>query len=196
MPKTRDEPGTVTLWVEQARQGNDLAIRALWDRYEGRLASTVRALLVRFVQVAIREDAEDAARSAFYSFYQGLIRDRFTRLEDRDALWSLLRLIVKRKAFAVITREQAACRGGGFTRKDHDLDDIFSTSPDAELTAILREEYEQMLDSLQDDTLRLIAVWTLEGYTQIEIAERLGCSRATVHRKLGLIRELWAELEP
>ena len=39
--------------------------------------------------------------------------------------------------------------------------------------------------------LRQVALWRMEGYTSDEIAERLGCARRTVARRLDLIRKLW-----
>jgi hypothetical protein len=44
-----------------------------------------------------------------------------------------------------------------------------------------------------DDKLRSVAVWKLEGYTNAEIAARLGRAPATVERKLRLIRDAWAK---
>jgi DNA-directed RNA polymerase specialized sigma24 family protein len=48
-----------------------------------------------------------------------------------------------------------------------------------------------LLERLADATLRRIAAWKLEGYSSEEIAERLGCGRRTVDRKLGVIRSIW-----
>jgi hypothetical protein len=38
-----------------------------------------------------------------------------------------------------------------------------------------------------------VAQWKLEGYTNDEIAARLGCVRRSVERMLQLIRHLWQE---
>jgi DNA-directed RNA polymerase specialized sigma24 family protein len=37
-----------------------------------------------------------------------------------------------------------------------------------------------------------VASWKLEGYTDEEIAARLGCVTRTVERKLARIRSIWA----
>jgi DNA-binding CsgD family transcriptional regulator len=40
-------------------------------------------------------------------------------------------------------------------------------------------------------------LWKLEGYTNDEIAAKLGCARRTVERKLRVIRAVWtAQGEP
>jgi IS30 family transposase len=55
----------------------------------------------------------------------------------------------------------------------------------------MAEGFDHVLRVLGDDQLRQIAVWKLEGYSNAEIAAKLGRSDATVERKLKLIRELW-----
>ena len=46
---------------------------------------------------------------------------------------------------------------------------------------------------LGDDTLRKVAVWKMEGYTNEEIAGHLGCVPRTVERRLREIRQIWCE---
>jgi DNA-binding CsgD family transcriptional regulator len=45
---------------------------------------------------------------------------------------------------------------------------------------------------LGSETLRSIALWKMEGYTNEEIAAKLGCVRFTVDRKLRAIRAAWS----
>ncbi len=58
---------------------------------------------------------------------------------------------------------------------------------------MMAEEFRRLLDRLGDEQLRQIALQRMEGYTGDEIAERLGCARRTVARRLELIRQLWTE---
>ena len=44
---------------------------------------------------------------------------------------------------------------------------------------------------LDDDDLRRVALDRMEGYTNDEIAARLGCARRTVARRLDVIRQTW-----
>jgi DNA-directed RNA polymerase specialized sigma24 family protein len=48
---------------------------------------------------------------------------------------------------------------------------------------------------LEDDELRAIARLKLEGFTNPEIAERLGVVERTVERRLNRIRRQWSEGE-
>ena len=68
-----------------------------------------------------------------------------------------------------------------------------SCEPTPELAAMIAEEFRRLLERLGDDQLRRIALERMEGYTSDEIAERLGCARWTVARRLDLIRQLWTE---
>jgi DNA-directed RNA polymerase specialized sigma24 family protein len=56
---------------------------------------------------------------------------------------------------------------------------------------MMAEECRRLLDGLGDDALREVAVARMEGYTNDEIADRLGCARRTVARRLDLIRKTW-----
>ena len=65
-----------------------------------------------------------------------------------------------------------------------------------EFIAAAADECRRLLNLLSDDSLRTVAIWKMEGYTNEEIAEKLKCVVQTVGRKLRLIRQLWAEEAP
>ena len=52
-------------------------------------------------------------------------------------------------------------------------------------------EFRRLLELLGDDSLRRVALAKMEGYTNREIAEGLGCIEQTVERKLRSIRRIW-----
>ena len=76
------------------------------------------------------------------------------------------------------------------------LDLVTSREPSPEAIAIFAEQCQRLFESLGDESLRQVVSLRLEGFTGEEIAERLGCNRRTVTRKLELIRETWLELVP
>lgn len=53
------------------------------------------------------------------------------------------------------------------------------------------ELLERFLEALSEATLRGIVSLKLDGFTNQEIGEKLGCATRTVERKLNLIRRLW-----
>ena len=57
----------------------------------------------------------------------------------------------------------------------------------------MAEDYQRLLGRLDEAELRSVALWKVEGYTNEEIAEKLGCVVRSVERKLQRIRILWAE---
>jgi len=200
-----DDGGSVTRWIGGLRAGDAAAAQPLWERYFDRLVRLARKRLAS--RAGGIEDEEDAALSAFDSFCAGLARGRFTALGDRDGLWKLLVVITARKAAALRDRRRALKRGGAFSRVvrahpdpagdseegDELLAQLVGQEPTPEFAAMVAEETRRLLSRLNDEQLRRIALDRMEGYTTEEIAERLGCARRTVARRLDLIRTIWSE---
>jgi DNA-directed RNA polymerase specialized sigma24 family protein len=200
-----DNGGSVTRWIGGLKTGDAAAAQALWERYFDRLVRLARKRLAS--QPGGVEDEEDAALSAFDSFCAGLTRGRFTELGDRDDLWKLLVVITARKAAAQRDRRLALKRGGAYSRVDRahsraigvteQGDDVLAhligQEPTPEFAAMVAEETQSLLARLGDDQLLQIALDRMAGYTTNEIADRLGCARRTVARRLDLIRTIWSE---
>ncbi len=169
------------------------------------------ALLPRLVELARKHlrgtsrrvaDEEDVALSAFDSFCRGAEGGRFPQLKDRDGLWALLVVITVRKAADLANYNRRERRGGGQVRGDSalepldgeegagGLDGVADGDPTPDVAAQLAEEFRNLLDRLGNDELRSIAVWKLEGYTNAEIAGRLGRAAVSVGRRLRLIRKI------
>jgi DNA-directed RNA polymerase specialized sigma24 family protein len=191
----------VSQWLLRLAEGDDNAAQKIWNDYFGKLVSLARRKLEGIPRRD--SDEEDVALSAMNSFYRGVVQHKFDHLHNRDDLWKLLVTITVRKATAKRRSYFAQKRGGGRVRGesvfgDHEdeqggLADILGTEPTPELAMSVAENCGQMLDQLQDETLRQIALWTLEGYRTEEIAGKLGCVRRTVERKLERIREIWGQ---
>jgi len=190
---SRLDESSVTHWIGALKAGDKEAAQPLWERYFDRLVRLAGARLRAVRASGQREDAEDAALSAFDSFCAAAQVGRFPRLADRGDLWQLLVVITARKACDQLQRERAQKRGGGRTAPAgvDDLAAIVGSEPTPEFAAIVAEEFERRLESLPDETFRTIALCKLEGYTGEEIAERLGCSLRTVTNKLRWIRMAW-----
>jgi len=202
MTAERDK-GSVTHWVGDLKAGDQLAAQKLWDRYFHKLVHFARAKLRATRRPGVVEDEEDAALSAFDSLCAGVARGRFPQLADRDDLWRLLVVITARKAVDQLEREGRLKRGGGRVVSESTLagpladqglgglDQIVGTEPSPEFAALVADEHRRLLNALGDDTLRQIALWKMEGYTNEEIRVKLGCALRTVANKLELIRRTW-----
>ena len=187
--------GDVTHWLRQLKAGDRDAARPLWERYFRRLVGLARDRLRALPRAAA--DEEDVALSAFDSFCRNAERGRFPRLDDRDDLWQLLVLLATRKASDLAEREGRQRRDWRRTAPlDDGAGDPPAAEPDPALAAELAEETGRLLGLLPDEQMRAIALRKLEGFTNEEIAGLLGCSLATVERRLALIRKHWEKELP
>jgi DNA-directed RNA polymerase specialized sigma24 family protein len=199
-----DVQGSVTRWIAAMKGGDLTAAQGLWERYFARMINLARARLRASRGRDAASDEEDAALSAFDSMCAGLVRGQYPQLADREDLWRLLVVITTRKVMAQARRRLRVKRGGGSVRTAADLanpgpddeDDIVAraigSEPTPEFAATVAEEYRRLLERLDDDALRQVAVLRMEGNTSDEIAGRLGCARRTVARQLALIRRILA----
>jgi DNA-directed RNA polymerase specialized sigma24 family protein len=186
----------ITLWLRSLEAGDGEAAEKLWRHFFDDLVRLAWARL-RAAPKAVA-DEEDAALSAFDSFCRGATRGCYPRLHDRDDLWRLLVVITERKAIDQAQRERRQKRGGGKILGTPDLPDgdrlvrgAVLQEPTPEFAALMADECRQLLGRLRDDSLRVVANLRLEGYTNEEVAERLGCSLRSVARKLEMIRRTW-----
>jgi RNA polymerase sigma factor (sigma-70 family) len=190
-------PGSVSHWIAALKEGDRAAAQPLWERYYRQLVALARKKL----QPARRRaaDEEDVVQNAFHSFFRAMGQGRFPHLDDRDSLWRLLVVITANKALRQLAHEQCQKRGGGGVavqpRGTEDvaaLVQLVGDEPTPDFSAQVAEEYRRLLELLGDETLRQVAMWKMEGYDNDEIADKLGCSRRTVARKLEAIRILWS----
>lgn len=191
---------SVTHWIGELKAGNEQALEPLWERYFHRLVGLASHRLGDIPRLPA--DGEDVALSAFNSFYQGLMRGHFPVLDDRNNLWRVLVTLTARKAARIVRDERAEKRGGGhvISEPSGDLNSAFewrgfhqliSSEPTPEFAAMVGDECRRLLQQLPEAQQRDVALLKMEGYTSEEIATRLGCSLATIERKLKVIRTVW-----
>jgi DNA-directed RNA polymerase specialized sigma24 family protein len=195
------ETSPITHWINQLQGGDAEAAQQLWQIYFLRLVNLAR----RKLEGSPRREAdeEDVALSAFGSFCQGAQQGRFPLLTDRDSLWRLLVVITARKALDQRERQNRLKRGGGLVggesalltpgsaAEGRALEQVLGKEPTPAFAAEMADNYRRLLDLLGDDQLRQIALWKMEGFSNDEVAAKLGCAAPTVERRLRLIRKLW-----
>ncbi len=192
---------SVSQWIDGLKAGDEAATARLWQRYYRRLVGLARKKLGDSSRRVADED--DVVVSAFRSFCQRAQEDRFPDLRDRDDLWHLIVHITERKAYDQLRDQTRKKRGSGRVAGESTFLDLQASSggaginevagpePTAEFTAEMVEAVDRLFDQLADDGLRQIALHKLEGYTNDEIAKKIGRSPPTVKRRLRLIREKW-----
>jgi DNA-directed RNA polymerase specialized sigma24 family protein len=191
--KPMPSKGSVSNLIIRLKAGDHEAVQRLWERYFQRLVVLARNRLQGIPRRAA--DEEDVALSVFDSFCRAMQRGRYPQLTDRDDLWRLLVVWTARKSLDLARREQTVKRGGGYSiaAVAGELDQIIDRGPTPEFAAQVAEHCQQLLDRLEDSQLRELAVWKMEGYTNEEIAAKLGCIARTVERRLRVIRSIWTD---
>jgi DNA-directed RNA polymerase specialized sigma24 family protein len=195
----KDASRSDTEWIDRLKAGESDAVGPLWNGYYAKLVGYARERLRTACRIAA--DEEDVALSAFDSFCRGAAEGRFPRLNDRGDLWQILIVIAARKSVDLQRREGRAKRGGGKvvrpSQGENESFDLPNDEPTPEFAALVAEECRRLLERLNDESLRAIAIWKMEGYTNAEIAAKIGRVEGTVERKLALIRDRWrGEVRP
>jgi DNA-directed RNA polymerase specialized sigma24 family protein len=196
-----NEQGSVTRAIQRIKEGEQADCQQLWECYFRRLVGLAGARLRDVPQQA--RDAEDMALSVLKTVIRRTAEGRFPRLFDRHDLWGLLVVITRRKAANLARHEKARQPHNGrnlhFSEleagKEEDgelLASLIGREPDPAFAAEMAEECGRLLGLLKDATLRSVALSKMEGYTNKEMARRLGLAEPTVERKLARIRATWA----
>ncbi|GAB5404742.1 MAG: ECF-type sigma factor [Aureliella sp.] len=191
----------VTHWVSALSEGDESSAAKLWEHCMPRLRRYAKSRLPANLLRSL--DEEDVALSAFKSLYQLGQRGGLENIDGRESLWKLLMCITARKATAHVRSETREKRGGGKVRgesiytKGRDgsggLHEAAGNLPTPDLAVEFEDECRNLLDALDDDTLRTIALLRLDGHTVDEIASRIGCAKRSVERRLNLIRKIWED---
>lgn len=138
-------------------------------------------------------DEEDLALSVFKSLVRAAGDGKYREIANRDELWALLLVITQRK-MAMRNRYQTRIKRGG-DQHVRDLavepDQLPDLQPDAQLSAELADECRHLLQMLDEQELRRVAMLRLEGLSVAEIAIQLDVTERTVKRKTARIRKIW-----
>jgi RNA polymerase sigma factor (sigma-70 family) len=187
--------GSVSQLIPELLEGDRRAMQTLWERYFQPLVRLARDRNRAARRVA---GSEDIALEAFLEFCDCLERpgaaDRFPQLQTREQLWRLLTCFTVRTAF---DHNQKQARRGKVVRGESALgDEGFAPFASREAAPEFSAAVTELLDQLQDDSLRSVALRKMEGFTVAEIARQLDCSPSTVERKLRAIRSIWKSAQP
>lgn len=185
---------SITGWFHALRDGDDSAAEDLWNRYFARLTGLAKSQLVH--DPAYNE--EDLAVSVFDALCRATRGGSYQSLGDREELWRLLVTIANRKMIDRHRRTTAKRRA--LTDEDvsqlkvvEDLDELAGSECSPEWQLVLAERCQILLDLLDDDRMREIALLKLDQHTNHEIADQLHISERSVRRTINLIRRTWQQ---
>jgi DNA-directed RNA polymerase specialized sigma24 family protein len=198
--------GSVSVWIEQLKAGEEAALGKLHARYWPYLVGLARRKLGDAPRRAT--DEEDVAQQAFWAFFQSLRAGRLPQLANRYQLLALLTHIIACQAANQIKHELGVQkRGGGRVQGEsalagtapsgdgsrRGLEQVADAGLSPQEQALLDDCYQHYVGALPEH-LRDYAELYLGGLTYQEIADRMGCTERTVDRKMALILAHWQAL--
>lgn len=157
--------------VALVARSEEAALGELYDRY-GAAAYRLARRIVRDPTLA-----EDVVQEAFLAIWRGAAR--FLPERARAAAWIMT--LVHRRAVDVVRREQ---RRRALPLEDGDDDRIVEAADDAVWLRLERERVQQALAELPDQQRETIELAYYGGFTQSELAERLGRPVGTIKSQM------------
>jgi len=185
--------GSITHWLHDLRQGDEDTVGMLWNRWYQRLCGKI-APHARRLAIC---DEEDIALGAIYDLCDSLKQNKHAEIDDRNELWRMLSVIAIRKTRDWKKYDIADKRGGGnatYSTSAQSESDMPTSTDVPELNAQFADDFRQLMTAKDDPELKRVVRLRLQGFTNNEIAEQLGCARRTVQYMLKRIREVWASV--
>lgn len=178
---TVDDP--ITEWLVRMQASDQEATEMLWQSYGRRVMGMARKVLgMGSVDAAFDKDV---AQSVFRTVFIRAPKGKFPKLDSRESFWNLLAEITFRKALKRKHKE------GRQPTSDMDQVSAFlDDQPSPETDVDIRDTVQRLCDLLDPDAQRVLAL-RLEACDYNEINKRTGLSRATIARKVALIRATW-----
>lgn len=172
-------------------------MQQVFDVYFSRLTGLGRKLLNSGQRRVA--DEEDLAVQVLASFLTEAAAGELPPLHSRHDVWRLLSKRLRQRS-SNQRRDQSRQKRGADRVLGESVfrspDGLWNTSginqlPDNKLES-LAQLHADLVDCLNDETLRQLALLLLQGFTIDEISEKLKKSRATIYRKMSLIKDAWA----
>jgi RNA polymerase sigma-70 factor (ECF subfamily) len=185
------DPSPIQALVERCRAGDQDAARELVQLYADRLAALARQRLSQ--RMGRRIDPEDVVQSVFRTFFSRSRDGQFQVQEPAD-LWRLLARITVHKTFRQIAHHKAAKRdvsletSQGNAAQDHLLS-LLDHGPTPEEAHQFGDQVEHFQKQLGDTEQRVLEL-RLQGYKDVEIAQKLKISDRTIRRLMERVRAL------
>jgi RNA polymerase sigma factor (sigma-70 family) len=177
--------------IAEFKAGSESAARELFDKYCERLMRLARRRIGQ--RMTSRVDPEDVIQSAFRTFFVRVKNDEFS-FHGEDDLFKLLVRLTVHKTLRQIAFHRAQKRNAELeavqSSDAHDLlQQIADGEPPPEVEVALVDEFERFMAQLQPVERQVLDL-KLQGYTTVEIAEKLGSYDRKVRRILERIQDL------
>jgi RNA polymerase sigma-70 factor (ECF subfamily) len=178
--------------LTRVRAGDQDATTQIFERFAHRLLALARSRLDGLTRQKI--DPDDVLQSVFRSFFTRLADDQWD-LDNWDSLWGLLALITVRKCGHRVEYFRAACRDIHREVSARAVTDSSApgleppaSDPTPSAVVMLAETVENLLGHLEVRDRRIVEL-SLQGHTNSEIGNVVGCTERTVYRVLERVRK-------
>jgi RNA polymerase sigma factor (sigma-70 family) len=177
--------------AQEIQAGSESAAKELFDKYCERLMRTAKRRIGQ--RMASRFDPEDVIQSAFRTFFKRVKNDEFTFEQEEDLFKLLVRLTV-RKTLRQVVHHKAAKRSTDKEHTDssedsHLLSQLSGAEPTPDMEVTLLDEFEKLMNSLNPQERQVVEM-KLQGFSTVEIAEKLGSYDRKIRRILERVETI------
>ena len=169
-------------------ENDDAAAREVYRRFAARLCRLAAARLGNALRR--RVDAEDVLQSVLRTFFRRVAEGEY-KINDYGSLWSLLAQITinKVRRYGRYHRTQKRDISKEVYPDDESAPpESFDRDPSPQEVAMLQDEVETLLASLNDRDATIVRLW-LAGCSVSEIASDLETTLSTIRRDLERIKD-------
>jgi RNA polymerase sigma-70 factor (ECF subfamily) len=187
MSEPHQDRSLLRLW----QAGDQGAARELFERYCERLLALARRRISQ--RLASRVDAEDVVQSVFRTFFDRAKAGQFT-IQDPDDICKLLARITVHKTLRQIAFHKAAKRdpsseAGQGAEGQERLLEVLDREPTPEAANAFVDQLEHFLGQLRPEDRQILEL-RMQGYNNLEIAEKLNVSDRKIRRLMERVRGL------
>jgi len=182
-----EEPHNVSVLLARVRDGDEDALTLLLQEYEPRLRTTARVLLGPLLRPHL--DTVDLVQSVHRVLLPGLRAGRWD-VSQPEQLIGLALTVIRRKVarnWRRFQREQSLADPGGEGANEAQLRSRGSDDDPAR-AAQINDAVRHLLAGLGEEDRRLMEL-RLEGYSTVEIAQRLQCDTHALRARLSRLRQ-------
>lgn len=184
---THQDRSLLRLW----QAGDQDAARQLFDRYVERLLALAKRRISQ--RLASRVDPEDVVQSVFRTFFDRAKAGQF-HIEDQNDVCKLLARITVHKTLRQIAFHKAAKRDPSMetaqaTDGQERLGELLDREPTPEEANVFVDQLEHFLNRLRPQDRQILEM-RMQGYNNLEIAEKLNVSDRKIRRLMERVRGL------
>jgi RNA polymerase sigma factor (sigma-70 family) len=178
-------------WIRRLGEGDEQAAEEFLELNFEDLLRFIRSRLRRAPLSEV--GSMDIAQTAFADFFAAVKAGRIPTSQHEEASRALLFRIAKCKLIKYLRRKNAQKRRSRRVAGESIFDGIPGGEPGPDFGTLVEEICEEISRQLDEKSLQVFLL-KLEDYSNTDIAEKLGCDRRTVIRKVNRLKEVFVQM--